>query len=69
MPPRKTYPSDSDQNHEEYPDFFYYDLFVSQGLSYYNLGQNERAIEDYDKAIKLDPDNAEAYNKLKMRIV
>ena len=40
-----------------------------RGSSYHRLGQNERAIEDYDEAIKLDPDNAEAYNKLKMLIV
>ena len=42
---------------------------INRGDSYGKLGQSERAIEDYDKAIELDPDNAEAYNKLKMRIV
>ena len=30
----------------------------SQGL----LGEYQRAIEDYDKAIQLDPDDAMAYN-------
>jgi len=26
-------------------------------------------MEDYDKAIELDPDNAEDYSQLKMRVV
>ena len=29
-----------------------------RGSSYHRLCQSERAIEDYDEAIKLDPDNA-----------
>jgi Flp pilus assembly protein TadD len=33
------------------------------------LDQNKRAIEDFDKAIELDPDNAEAYNNRKIGIV
>jgi Flp pilus assembly protein TadD len=31
-------------------------------LAYGNLGQHERAIEDYDEAIRLDPKDAYAYN-------
>ena len=30
------------------------------GVSYSNLGQHQRAIEDYDKVIELDPNDAEA---------
>ena len=36
--------------------------YRNRGLSYSDLGQNERAIEDYDKAMKLDPNSAGAYN-------
>ena len=32
----------------------------SQGESYHRQGQYQRAIEDYDKAIELDPNDAEA---------
>ena len=32
----------------------------SQGESYHRQGQYQRAIEDYDKAIDLDPNDAEA---------
>ena len=31
----------------------------SQGESYHRQGQYQRAIEDYDKAIELDPNDAE----------
>ena len=61
MPPRKTYPSDSDPNHEEYPTFYSYDLFVSRGTSYFRLGQYQHAIEEYDKALKMDPNDAIGY--------
>ena len=40
-----------------------------RGTSYHRLGQYQRAIEDYDKAIELDPSRAEEYNNLKMLIV
>jgi len=61
MPQRKKYPSDIDPNHEEYPDFYYYDRFVSQGISCHNLGQYQQAIEEYDKAIKFKPNDAIGY--------
>ena len=32
-----------------------------RGRAYYKLGQNHRAINDYTKAIQLDPDDAWAY--------
>ena len=60
MSPRKKNPSDFEQ---EYRDFYDYDLFVSQGASYYNVGQYQRAIEDYDKAIELDPNNDRTYQQ------
>ena len=34
---------------------------VGRGVAYDELGQYLRAIEDYDKAIKLDPDFGVAY--------
>ena len=37
--------------------------YRNRGNSYNELGQNERAIEDYDKAIELDPNVAAAYNR------
>ena len=36
--------------------------YNTRGRSYSELGKNERAIEDYDKAIELDPDDDGAYN-------
>ena len=35
--------------------------YSNRGLASYNLGQYERAIQDYDQAIRLDPQNALAY--------
>ena len=35
--------------------------YANRGLSYANLGQHQRAIEDYDEAIRLDPGLAPAY--------
>ena len=32
-----------------------------KGIVYDDLGQYERAIQDYDEAIRLDPQNALAY--------
>ena len=36
--------------------------YHNRGRSYDKLGQHQRAIEDYDKVIELDPNDAEAYN-------
>ena len=36
--------------------------YNNRGIAYRNLGQEERAIEDYDEAIRLDPEYALAYN-------
>ena len=36
--------------------------YNNRGLDYYNLGQYERAIQDFDKAIQLNPNLAGAYN-------
>ena len=33
----------------------------TSGLSYHKSGQYQLAIQDYDKAIQLDPDNADVY--------
>ena len=35
---------------------------TNRGLSYRQLGQYERAMQDYDEAIRLDPGSAEARN-------
>jgi len=32
-----------------------------RGYAYYNLSQYERAIQDFDEAIRLDPQSAYAY--------
>ncbi len=36
--------------------------YNNRGNAYQNKGQTDRAIADYDKAIKLDPKDADAYN-------
>ena len=37
------------------------ELAYNDGIAYSKLGQHQRAIQDYDKAIQLDPDDAMAY--------
>ncbi len=37
------------------------EAYDDRGRSYRDLGQDQRAIEDYDKAIELDPNVAAAY--------
>ena len=36
---------------------------INKGIEYYALGQYEKAIQSYDKAINLTPQNATIYNK------
>ena len=36
--------------------------YNNRGFAYDNLGQHERAIEDYDETIRLDPQYVKAYN-------
>ena len=36
--------------------------YYSRGNAYANLGEQHRAIEDYDQALRLDPAFAAAYN-------
>jgi tetratricopeptide (TPR) repeat protein len=36
--------------------------FDNRGLAYKNKGQYERALQDYEQAIRLNPSNANAYN-------
>ena len=40
----------------------YSEAYNNRGVAYDDLRQYERAIQDYNKAIQLDPNNAEAYN-------
>ena len=35
--------------------------YVNRALAYYDLGQHQRAIQDYDHAIKLNPNYSCAY--------
>ena len=37
------------------------DAYHNRGIAYDNLGQYQRAIQDYDQAIAMDPRNAKAY--------
>jgi len=32
-----------------------------RGYAYYNLGQHQRAIQDFNEAIRIDPQHAYAY--------
>ena len=34
---------------------------TNRGLAYFYLGQHERAIQDYDEVIRLDPQYVDAY--------
>ena len=36
--------------------------YNNQGVAKYNLGQYREAIADYDQALRLDPNHAEAYH-------
>jgi len=38
------------------------EAYYNRGTAYAELGEYDRAIEDYNKAIELNPDLAEAYN-------
>jgi len=58
MAPRKTYPSDSDPNHEEYPDSYNYDLIVSLGLSHRKRGEYQQAIDVFYGAIRMNPNTS-----------
>lgn len=35
--------------------------YIAAGMAYYNIGNNDKAIEEFTKAIDTDPANAEAY--------
>lgn len=37
-------------------------IYVNSGMAWHDRGDNDRAIADYDQAIKLDPINAKAYD-------
>jgi tetratricopeptide (TPR) repeat protein len=39
------------------------DAYINKGLSLYYLGNNDEAIECYDKALEINPQNADAYYK------
>jgi tetratricopeptide (TPR) repeat protein len=47
----------TDENNPQYPAMDY----NNRGEAYGELGQHERAIEDLDEAIRLDPQDADAY--------
>ena len=36
--------------------------YNARGIAYYSLGEYQRAVRDYSKAIELDPNDAVAYN-------
>ena len=38
------------------------DLFFSRGLARYQMGRKEEAVEDYDEAIKIEPERKEYFN-------
>lgn len=41
---------------------FYPLAYYNRGVAYYNKRQDDKAVEDYNKAIELDPNYANAYN-------
>ena len=55
----------ANQKGEEGNKLYYakdYRTYNNRGVSYDNLGQKERAIQDYSKAIQLNPNNTLAKN-------
>ncbi len=38
------------------------DAYYNRGIAYHKKGQYNRAIQDYDKAIEINPQYADAYN-------
>ena len=49
-------------NHPDAGDEIKADTLLNRANSYDNKGEYDRAIQDYDKAIELNPNDAEAYN-------
>jgi len=45
------------------------DAYYNRGNAYGDLGQQQRAIEDYNEAIRLQPNYADTYNNRGLLIV
>lgn len=51
-------------DHDDYNNACYWDVWYDRGAVVANLGRSRQAIECFDKAIRLNPDDADAwYNK------
>ena len=37
------------------------DAFITRGLAYWRSGNYDQAVKDYDQALRLTPDSAEAF--------
>jgi Flp pilus assembly protein TadD len=44
-------------------------LFAEEGNELYKQGQYDKAIQSYDKAVEIDPNNSELWNRIGLALM